>query len=149
MQTAAANHCYASGMTATKRPSAHIGFGRRLTALRKARSLSQLGLAEALGVKQPTVSYYESQDGTPQADVLTKLAKILGVTVDELLGTPGHRRALPTDDPAAQRMWKKFQQLMELPKPDQKAVLHMLGGLVAIRAKGRRPAASEPQATHA
>jgi transcriptional regulator with XRE-family HTH domain len=102
--------------------------------------MSQIGLADALGVKQPTVSYYESQDGTPQADVLTKLAKTLGVTIDELLGTPGHRRALPTDDPAAQRMWRKFQQLMELPEPDQKAVLHMLGGLIAMRGKGRRPA---------
>ncbi len=140
--------CYGAGMPATKRPSAHIGFGRRLTALRKARSLSQLDLADALGIKQPTVSYYESQDGTPQADVLTKLAKILGVTLDELLGTPGHRRALPTDDPAAQRMWKKFQQLLELPEPDQKAVLHMLGGLVAMRGKGRRPANS-PQPAHA
>jgi transcriptional regulator with XRE-family HTH domain len=131
-------------MPATKRPSAHIGFGRRLAALRKARGMSQLGLADALHVKQPTVSYYESQDGTPQADVLTKLAKILGVTVDELLGTPGHRRALPTDDPAAQRMWKKFQQLMELPEPDQKAVLHMLGGLVAMRGKSRQTRTPEP-----
>lgn len=139
--------CYGAGMSTTKRPSAHIGFGHRLAALRKVRGMSQLDLADVLGVKQPTVSYYESQDGTPQADVLTKLAKILGVTVDELLGTPGHRRALPTDDPAAQRMWKKFQQLMELPEPDQKAVLHMLGGLVAMRSKGRKSHTAEH--THA
>jgi transcriptional regulator with XRE-family HTH domain len=140
MTTLVENSPYGAGMSATKRPSAQIGFGRRLAALRKARGMSQIGLADALGVKQPTVSYYESQDGTPQADVLTKLAKTLGVTIDELLGTPGHRRALPTDDPAAQRMWRKFQQLMELPEPDQKAVLHMLGGLIAMRGKGRRPA---------
>ena len=147
MQIVAKIRCYGVGMSTTKRPSAHIGFGHRLTALRKVRGMSQLDLADVLGVKQPTVSYYESQDGTPQADVLTKLAKILGVTVDELLGTPGHRRALPTDDPAAQRMWKKFQQLMELPEPDQKAVLHMLGGLVAMRGKGRKSHTAEH--THA
>jgi len=146
MPTDTENPCHGAGMPATKRPSAHIGFGRRLTALRKVRSLSQLDLAEALGIKQPTVSYYESQGGTPQADVLTRLAKVLGVTMDELLGTPGHRRALPTDDPAAQRMWKKFQQLLELPEPDQKAVLHMLGGLVAMRGKGRRSAHAPPSA---
>jgi transcriptional regulator with XRE-family HTH domain len=147
MQIVAKIRCYGVGMSTTKRPSAHIGFGHRLAALRKVRGMSQLDLADVLGVKQPTVSYYESQDGTPQADVLTKLAKILGVTVDELLGTPGHRRALPTDDPAAQRMWKKFQQLMELPEPDQKAVLHMLGGLVAMRGKGRKSHTAEH--THA
>lgn len=134
-------------MPATKRASVSSGFGGRLIALRKARGLSQYDLADALGVKQPTVSYYETQDGTPQADALAKMAKILNVTVDELLGAPGHRRALPTDKPEARRLWKKFQQLIDLPERDQRAVLHMLNGLVALRARPRA-ATSKPEPAH-
>lgn len=132
------NTPYGGTMPATKRPTAAgSGFGARLIALRKIRGLSQYDLADALGVKQPTVSYYETQDGTPQADALSKMAKVLGVTVDELMGAPGHRRALPTDKPEARRLWKKFQQLLDLPERDQRAVLHMLNGLVALRSRPR------------
>ncbi len=102
------------------------GFGSRLSGLRQARGLSQRDLAKALGVKQPTVSYYESQDGHPQADVLTKLAKVLEVTVDELLGTPGNRLPLPTERPGMRRLWDKFRILAELPEKDQQVVLHYL-----------------------
>ena len=102
------------------------GFGYRLAALRRARGFSQCDLAKALGVKQPTVSYYESQSGHPQADVLTKLAKVLGVTVDELLGTPGNRLELPTERPGMRRLWDKFSVLAELPEKDQQIVLHLL-----------------------
>lgn len=118
------------GMARTTRnkPSA-TGFGPRLTALRMARGMNQSDLATALGVKQPTVSYYESQNGHPQADVLAKLARALKVTVDELLGHPGQPRALPTETPEARRIWKQFRVLINLPEKDRRTVLAMVDSL--------------------
>jgi len=124
----------------TRNKPSSTGFGLRLTALRRARGLSQVDLAAALGVKQPTVSYYESQNGHPQADVLTKLAKVLAVSVDELLGQPGHRRALTTETPEARRLWKHFRVLLDLPDKDRRAVLHMLNGLAQVHSRPREHA---------
>ena len=97
---------HAAGMArSTRNKPSPTSFGQRLTALRRARGLSQCNLADALGVKQPTVSYYESQNGHPQADVLTKLAKVLAISVDDLLGQPGKQRELTTETPEARRRY--------------------------------------------
>ena len=55
-------------------------FGRRLETLRKARGLTQLQIAQALGSTQRTVSYYETQGGSPPAHVVVTLAKLLHVS---------------------------------------------------------------------
>jgi len=54
---------------------------------RELKHLSQAKLAEQIGVTQRNVSYYESGDHIPPADVLKKLALIFGITIDELVGT--------------------------------------------------------------
>ena len=42
-------------------------FGERLAAIRKARGLTQVQLAEAAGTTQRAVSYYETEAGFPPA----------------------------------------------------------------------------------
>lgn len=141
MVSSAPNLAHASGMArSTRNKPSSTRFGQRLTALRRARGWSQCHLADALGVKQPTVSYYESQNGHPQADVLTKLAKVLAISVDELLGQPGSQQALTTETPEARRLWKQFRVLLDLPDKDRRAVLHMLNGLAQVRSRPREPA---------
>lgn len=54
---------------------------------RELKRLSQAKLAEQIGVSQRNVSYYETGDHIPPADVLKKLASIFGITIDELVGT--------------------------------------------------------------
>ena len=54
---------------------------------RELKHLSQSKLAAQIGVSQRNVSYYESGEHIPPADVLKKLASIFGITVDELVGT--------------------------------------------------------------
>ena len=61
-------------------------FGPRLTALRKARGLTQIQLAQAAGSTQRSISYYENDDGVPPASIVVVLAKALKVSTDELLG---------------------------------------------------------------
>lgn len=59
---------------------------KNLTALRKARGLSQEELAARLGVVRQTVSKWERGYSVPDAELLIKLAEVLEVSVAELLG---------------------------------------------------------------
>ncbi len=61
------------------------GFGRRLAAARRARKLPQAELAKQVGATQRMVSNYERSHGRPRADLIGKMAKVLGVTVEDLL----------------------------------------------------------------
>ena len=104
-------------------------FGARLIALRKARDLTQTQLADAIDSTQRAISYYECDGGNPDLDVLARLAQVLGVTTDHLLGikpVPKSTSDSPTANPEARRYWRRFQQVMELPEKDQRAVFRML-----------------------
>ena len=59
-----------------------------LQRIRKEKGLSQKELADALGVTQGTVSAWESGRWDPTVENLRAVAKVLGVTVDELIGEP-------------------------------------------------------------
>lgn len=61
--------------------------GSIIKLFRESKHISQAKLAEQIGVSQRNVSYYESGDHIPPADILKKLASIFGITVDELIGT--------------------------------------------------------------
>jgi len=74
------------------------GFGSRLAELRKAAGYTQTQLADALGISQRMVAYYESIEDNPLVRILLLLSETLGVSADELLGTapvrPATRRKL-------------------------------------------------------
>ena len=59
--------------------------GQFIAALRKERNLTQQGLADRLGVTNKAVSKWERGDGLPDISLMTGLADVLGVTVDDLL----------------------------------------------------------------
>lgn len=63
-----------------------VDFGKRLKSLRKQAGLTQLQLAERIGVTKSVVSFYELQERSPSPDVLVKLARIFHVSTDYLLG---------------------------------------------------------------
>lgn len=114
-------------------------FGERLVALRKARGLTQVQLAEAIGSTQRAISYYENEASYPPAPVVADLAGGLGVTIDELMGAKkSAKTAQKPMDAETRRLWKKFQQVMSLPERDQRAVMRLLNSLVAAKGNGRR-----------
>jgi transcriptional regulator with XRE-family HTH domain len=119
---------------ARKSPTASpTGFGKRLVALRKARGLTQVQLADAIHSTQRAISYYENEAGYPPAPVVADLALALGVTTDELLGVRPSGRTRATDNPETRRVWKKFQQLLTLPEKDQRAVIRLVNSLVGAK----------------
>ena len=85
--------------------------------IRKAKGLTQIELAEAVGVKQATISRIEKGVNNPSLDVIESIASALGVTVVELFGLPdlemrvleGFRAASP----------QRRAALLALLEPDQ------------------------------
>ncbi|MCR5791348.1 MAG: helix-turn-helix domain-containing protein [Lachnospiraceae bacterium] len=60
--------------------------GNALKYYRELRHMTQAQLAEKLGITQRNVSYYESGERIPPADVLKKIAILFNISVDYLLG---------------------------------------------------------------
>ena len=61
-------------------------FETRLKELRIEKQLSQQKLAEAIGVTQKAIDFWEKGINEPKASYIIKLAKFFGVTTDYLLG---------------------------------------------------------------
>lgn len=60
--------------------------GQRLREARKNANLTQVELANMLGIKAAEISQYESDKRTPRWPVFRKMLDILDITADEVLG---------------------------------------------------------------
>jgi transcriptional regulator with XRE-family HTH domain len=102
--------------------------GRRLAALRKERGLTQTDLAKKLGTAQAVISDYERGKLRPNPEILVRLAKVLDVSADELLGL----RPPPKTETARlnRRFLRRLQQIDRLPKRDQDALLRMIDAVL-------------------
>lgn len=65
----------------------NIEIANRLVNLRKSNNLSQEALAEKLGISRQAVSKWERAEASPDTDNLILLARLYGVSLDELLKT--------------------------------------------------------------
>lgn len=73
-------------------------FPERLKLLRLSRKLSQYALARGIGVTRATVSAWENRRQEPSLEMLARLAKFLGTTVDYLIGVTNTPRPPITPD---------------------------------------------------
>ena len=69
------------------RGNMNIEIANRLVQLRKSNNLSQEALAEKLGISRQAVSKWERAEASPDTDNLILLARLYGVSLDELLKT--------------------------------------------------------------
>jgi transcriptional regulator with XRE-family HTH domain len=63
-----------------------MSIGERLKKAREAKGLTQSQLAKMLNVSDVTISRYENNTRSPDADMLRRLADILSVSADYLIG---------------------------------------------------------------
>ncbi len=64
--------------------------GALIAEKRKAQGMTQRDLAERLGVTDKAVSKWERDLSCPDISAISKLAQVLGITVEELLAGQGH-----------------------------------------------------------
>ena len=84
--------------------------GKRIAALRREKGLNQDDLAQMLEVSPQAVSKWENDQTCPDIGLLPKLAKVFGVSVDELLSGKQENKPLVTMVPEQQR--KDMKDLM-------------------------------------
>lgn len=63
-----------------------MSFGKRLAQVRKEKDMSQEALAKALDATPTTIGRYERDEVKPSIDVAAKIAAVLDVSVDFLVG---------------------------------------------------------------
>jgi len=106
--------------------------GARLAQARKDRGLTQVQLAERLGVAQQTLAHYEVGRARVAADLLPVLAETLELSLDELLiGQPSARPAGKRGP--ASRLAQQLDAVGQLPKARQRFVVEMLDTVLQAR----------------
>lgn len=86
-------------------------------------------LAEAMGVAQQTVAHYEAGRLRLLAGALPNLADQLGVSVEELIGTPVRRS--PGKRGPAPKLQQQLERVQSLPKAQQQAISKVLDSVLA------------------
>jgi transcriptional regulator with XRE-family HTH domain len=105
-----------------------VALGSRIAQHRKESNLTQVQLAETLGVSQPTMNAYELGQRRVPVSALPVLAPALGVSLEELLGESGS--ATKKRGPAP-KLQQQVERLAQLPKAQQRLVMQMLDGVLA------------------
>jgi transcriptional regulator with XRE-family HTH domain len=103
-------------------------FGQRLAALRKAKGLSQVQLAELLSTTRKTVDYYERRAQNPSLEVITKVADALGVSAAELMGVDAPKPA-PQRGPTG-KLRQLFDDVARLPRRQQEKIAEFVSAYV-------------------
>ena len=101
-----------------------VELGARIAELRKAQGITQIQMAEALGVSQQTVNSYEVARRRIPASALPTLAALFRISIDELLGNQP-KQAGGKRGPAS-KLQQQIERLNQLPKSKQKFVIEMI-----------------------
>lgn len=60
--------------------------GRKILSLRKSRNMTQVNLADKLGITYQAVSSWERGNSMPDIEKLPEIAKLFEISIDELIG---------------------------------------------------------------
>ena len=110
-------------------------FGQRLFVARQQMGLSQIQIAEKLGITQSTYAGWERRTTALRPDYISRLAAVLNVTVDDLLGHEAGPRRNGGPVGKARRV---FEQVSKLPRHQQKRILGIVEDLLAAQQMPRQ-----------
>jgi transcriptional regulator with XRE-family HTH domain len=104
-----------------------VAFGQRLVQLRLAKGVSQVELAEHLGINKRTLCSYEKGIRRLPITFLPKIAERLQLSCDEILDFSAALDGRSSDA----KLMKRFQRLVELPSDKRQPILSILDTLLA------------------
>lgn len=108
-----------------------IKIGKFIAEMRKEQNLTQIDLADQLGISNKTISKWECGNGMPDYAVMETLCDVLKINVNELLS--GER--LPSQDynkKAEENMMSLMQENSENYKRDKREMILVLLGIMAL-----------------
>ncbi len=101
-----------------------------MAAARKRRGLTQVQLAEMMGVTQSRIDYYERRAKSPPVDFVANIAAALAVSINHLIADEEQKPERLHPGPAS-ALEQKIEALRKLSKKEQEVVLRMLEGLIS------------------
>ena len=107
--------------------------GSRVAQLRKDHGLTQVQLAQALGISQQMVASYEVGRRRIPVSMLQALAKALSVDIDALLSDES-AKAQAKRGPAP-KLQQHLERISALPRTKQKFVMEVLESVLAQQAR--------------
>lgn len=102
--------------------------GARIAQLRKEQDITQVQLAELLGVSQQTITAYEVGRRRIQVSALPVIAQALGVSVEALLGEEPKATSKRGRSPKLQQ---QMDRITRLPKAQQRFVMQVIDSVLA------------------
>lgn len=112
--------------------SFYIAMGKRIAQLRKAQNMTQTQLADALGIAQQTMAHYEGGKLRIPVALLSTLATLLAVSVEEIIGEPA--KATKGKRGPTPRLQRQVELIGQLPRAKQKFVMEMLDTVIQQQA---------------
>lgn len=104
------------------------GLGNRIQELRKQQKLSQVELAEKIKVSKSQMIRYENKGVQPPADILNKLAEVLGTSIDYLINGNTDERAQAALKNA--ELLQRFKEVETLPEREQSVLMEVIGAYI-------------------
>jgi transcriptional regulator with XRE-family HTH domain len=93
-------------------------FGERITLIRKQLKWSQEDLAKKVGTSAPIIGRYERDEIKPSIEVAAKMAELLNVSLDYLVGK--------TDVLLDNKIMNRITEIQKLSPDEQKTVFSLL-----------------------
>lgn len=97
--------------------------GERIQSLRKSRRLTQAALGELMGVTSAAVYKWEQNIATPELPILRRLARLFGMTLDELAGD----QQLPAESAATRENIAVMARALRQLTPEEQEKLITVG----------------------
>ena len=123
--------CCAGMLECKNLTPASRAMGERIAALRKAHNVTQVQLAEALGVSQQTLQSYEVGRRRVPVSALPVVAHTLAVSLDELFGEHRPSAARSGKRGPAPQWQQQIEAVAQLPKSQQQFVARMIETVLA------------------
>ena len=111
--------------------------GDRIRRHRLSKGLTQTQLGQRIGRSQRVIAYYEQKGSSPPPDVLVKIADVLDVSTDVLLGRKRTGRAGDREPARDIRRLRHLSRLEALPINDRKAIFKIIDALAERSARRR------------
>jgi len=103
--------------------------GQRLAERRKARGITQVQLAEQLGVAQQTLAHYEGGTVRIAIATLADAAKVLDTSIEALVGSSSDKRGGKRGP--APKIQQQLERIEALPKARQRVIAQVLDSMLA------------------
>jgi len=110
--------------------------GEHLLELRNNAGISQKELSELIGETQQNIAYWEQSEKPPRSDVLPKIAKALGVSIEDILDIEAKT---PKKTGPVGKLQILFEEVSDLPRRQQEKIMEFITAFVSHYKQTKRP----------